>query len=119
VATEEQTFEQRLDRELSGGLDLLDALSTTDRMHVRAAVDKLARSIEEIRTERLSIEEEDPASHLGPLLGEKLRELQDLRLTLLFTVVFGEFEFLDDDDPVDQAGNIVVDGVPLAYGTLF
>ncbi len=89
---------------------------------MRAAVNGLSRAIEEISAEYRSIAESDPQSHIGPLLKDRIGELRDRRLRLLFDVVFGEVEVLGSGDaPVDPLteGNIVVDGVALAHETLF
>ena len=113
VVTEELDLEQLLERELTAGLDLLASLSVTDRIHVRAAVNKLSSAIEAT----------DPESHLGPLMADLVAELQNRRLLLLFEVVFGEFFVLEDPQPDRDGklpdGNIYRDGEAMAHDTLF
>ena len=123
VVTEELDLEQLLERELTAGLDLLASLSVTDRIHVRAAVNKLSSAIDEVRTEHKAIEATDPESHLGPLMADLVAELQNRRLLLLFEVVFGEFFVLEDPQPDRDGklpdGNIYRDGEAMAHDTLF
>lgn len=117
--------EDALERELAAGLDLLDRLSTIDRMHARARVNSLSAAIDAIRLERPSIGRKDSESHSGRILEDQIRELEDLRIGLLFAVVFGEVQILvDSDGGLGPPGglaedNIVVDGVALAHDTLF
>lgn len=126
MVTETLPIDEKLERELAAGLDLLDQLSVTDRMHLRGAVNALSRSIDEIRAEQKSIMESDPESHVGPLLRCRIGQLEDLRLRLLFAALFGQVFWLDGEDETNSSGrdrlaenNIVVDGVALAHEPLF
>ncbi len=111
------------DREMASCLDVLNGLSTVDRIRVRSAVNKLSGAIDEIREERQAIADTDPESHLGPLLAEKIGELEDLRLRLLFAVAFDDFELTVEPsrsgNSANEDGNIYRDGEPLAYASLF
>ncbi|MBN8868236.1 MAG: hypothetical protein J0H98_11835 [Solirubrobacterales bacterium] len=113
---------EHLERELTCGRDLLASLSVSDRIHFRTAVNRLSLAIDEIRSEHDSIERTDPAFQPGPRLAAQVDRLENLRLWLVFAVVFGEFELLDDgrtgDDKASD-GNIYRDGVALAHARLF
>ncbi|HNC16228.1 MAG TPA: hypothetical protein PLV77_10020, partial [Solirubrobacterales bacterium] len=89
-------------------------MSTVDRIRVRSAVNKLSGAIDEIREEQKAISETDPESHLGPLLAEKIGELENLRLRLLFAVAFDDFELTVEPsrsgDLANADGNIYRDG---------
>jgi len=110
-------------REMAACLDVLNGLSTVDRIRVRSAVNKLSGAIDEIREEQKAISETDPESHLGPLLAEKIGELENLRLRLLFAVAFDDFELTVEPsrsgDLANADGNIYRDGELLAHARLF
>lgn len=126
MVTADGSIAEMLDREVAAGIDLLDGLTTTDRIHFRSAVDQLSGAIDEIRGEWQAIEETDPGSRLGPLLADRVEYLLDMRLRLLFAVVFPGFELIEppgssgaSNGEVVDNGNIVVDGEVLAHDTLF
>lgn len=122
METEDRSPQEALHRELDAGLDLLDRLSTVERIQVRDLVKKLSEAIDEIRGDGLPGEGRVAGADSGVI--ERIARLEDLRVRLLVGVVFGDFEVLDGPD-VDGGStqtaelNIVVDGVPLAYERLF
>lgn len=123
MSDESLSLLDRYDREMAACLDVLNGLSTVERIHVRSAVNKLTRAIDETRGERQAIAETDPDSHLGPLLAETIRELEDRRLRLLYAVKFEDFELtvgpLKSGDVPNEDGNICREGEVLAHAPLF